>query len=122
MNRHISLVRRMALLLVAHARRLMLPKQAFWADGMLQEVHHIADDWAAFYWAMGCVFASYRKSISPTVLAVQTIKIFLVVLIGCFSYENFIGPLQAIGCYIHVSKSAMDVLASLPDDRMGCIS
>jgi hypothetical protein len=56
-----SILRSAALLCAAHARRVLLRRNQFWADGMQQEAHHIDDDWSALQWALGCVFASYAE-------------------------------------------------------------
>jgi hypothetical protein len=54
-----SILRSAALLCAAHARRVLLRRNPFWADGMEQEAHHIDEDWSALQWALGCVCASY---------------------------------------------------------------
>jgi hypothetical protein len=56
-----SILRSAALLCAAHARRVLLRRNQFWADGMEQEAHHIDDDWSALQWALGCVSASYAE-------------------------------------------------------------
>ena len=56
-----SILRTAALLCAAHARRVLLRRNPFWADGMEQEAHHIDDDWSALQWALGCVCASYAE-------------------------------------------------------------
>ncbi len=61
MSAHPSILRSAALLCAAHARRVLLRRNPFWADGMQQEAHHIDDDWSALQWALGCVFASYAE-------------------------------------------------------------
>ena len=56
-----SILRSAALLCAVHARRVLLRRRQFWADGMGLEAHHIDDDWSALQWALGCIFASYAE-------------------------------------------------------------
>jgi len=56
-----SILRSAALLCAGHARRVLLRRNPFWADGMEQEAYHIDDDWSALQWALGCVCASYSE-------------------------------------------------------------
>jgi hypothetical protein len=52
--------RRLALLLAQHAVNAMPGARAPWARAMRCELDHIADDAAAFRWALGCVLATYQ--------------------------------------------------------------
>lgn len=53
------LARRIAAALVNHAVRALPAKRVEWARAMSNEVNHIAHDFEALRWALGCVLASY---------------------------------------------------------------
>jgi hypothetical protein len=54
-----SLLRRLALALMAHAARILPPARSAWAAAMAHELQHIDGDLEALTWAAGCVLASY---------------------------------------------------------------
>jgi hypothetical protein len=53
--------RRLIAFLIAHARHVMPPDRAIWADAMQREAESIADGKAALSWALGCITASYGE-------------------------------------------------------------
>ncbi len=115
------MLRRMALILGGHARWVLWKRNAFWAEGIEQEIHHIRDDRAALSWAAGCVFASYREALRSHLVNGILPRAFLAALIFYLAGQNVVGPAQALGCYVHLSASALDVLALFPDDRIICV-
>jgi hypothetical protein len=89
---------------------------------MANEIHHIGNDRRALTWALGCLFASYKEAFSPGEMATRGIKAVLIAATFYFSYTNFIGPVQAVGCYVHLPQSALNFLENLPADRIICVS
>jgi hypothetical protein len=89
---------------------------------MANEIHHIESDCRALGWALGCVFASYSEAFNLGTVAAHGVKTVLVSIIFYFSYENLIGPVQAVGCYVHLPQSALNFLAGLPADKIICVS
>ena len=123
MNVRRSIPRQFALIAAAHAKRILAKRNAFWAEGMEQETHYIDDDWSALRWALGCVCASYMEtSKAKGPLLTSPIRIFLAGLIFYFSCENFLGPVQALLCYMQVSKPASQLLTFFPIERTMCIT
>ncbi|HWY61832.1 MAG TPA: hypothetical protein VNW15_08035 [Rhizomicrobium sp.] len=89
---------------------------------MEQEAQHIQNDWSALNWALGCVFASYLEITKTVDFFKGAARIFLATLILYFSCENFLGPVQALLCYLQLSKPALQLLAFFPIERTMCIS
>lgn len=58
MNAH-RIARRIAVGLVNHAVRVLPAERVEWARAMVSEVDHIANDFEALRWALGCALASY---------------------------------------------------------------
>lgn len=60
-----TLIRRLALIIVRYAGRVMPPDgtHSAWADAMRHEADCIGNDRAALRWALGCVRASYWQRI-----------------------------------------------------------
>lgn len=63
MNGSLSVTRRLALRLVAHAGRVLPDHRSDWAHAMARELAHLPDDTAALRWAFGAVSASYVERI-----------------------------------------------------------
>jgi hypothetical protein len=61
MNARASLVRRLALALIAHAADVLPPSRSPWGEAMKHELDHIDGDVEAVRWAAGCVIASYLE-------------------------------------------------------------
>lgn len=53
--------RSLAVRLLRHARHMLPPARAGWADALQHETEHVQGDWQALRWASGCVFAAYRE-------------------------------------------------------------
>jgi hypothetical protein len=56
--------RRIAAVLVSHAERMLPAEQAEWGRAMAAEVEHIANDFEAVRWALGCALASYLAGVN----------------------------------------------------------
>jgi hypothetical protein len=56
-------MRRWAFRLAAHAGKVMPDARAEWATALANELGAIADDYAAFRWAMGAVTTSYKERV-----------------------------------------------------------
>jgi hypothetical protein len=63
MSARASLVRRLAVALMAHAAEILPPARSTWAEAMIHEIRHMEGDLEALRWAVGCVLASYLESI-----------------------------------------------------------
>ena len=87
MIRSASALRRVAFVLVGHARRVLMRKEMSWAEGMEHEVHHIEDDRRALSWALGCTFASYKEAFALDASVTYVIKVLLLAAIFYFSYR-----------------------------------
>src|SRR5690606_15909852 len=56
-------VRRIALVLVACAARILPPEQVAWGDAMQAELHQVDRDRDALAWGFGCIVAASRQRI-----------------------------------------------------------
>jgi len=61
MSPRISVLRRLARALIAHAKSVLPPSRSLWAEAMKRELDHIENDFEAARWAAGCVIASYME-------------------------------------------------------------
>ncbi len=59
MKEGVSVLRRTAFVLMAHACRVLPPKRSEWGEAMKHELDHIENKWMALRWSAGCVVASY---------------------------------------------------------------
>jgi hypothetical protein len=116
------LLRRLAYMLMAHARRVLADRHGFWADGMETEARHITGDWDALCWSTGCVLASYKAIISALPVWTHVIRNILAGSMLYFAYDSLVGPVWALGCYAHFPQSALGFLASLPYDFITCVN
>ena len=87
MTKPASRLRRLALIVVGHARRVLMRKEMSWAEGMEHEVHHIEDDRRALGWALGCTFASYKEAFALDASVTYGINLLLLAAIFYFSYR-----------------------------------
>jgi hypothetical protein len=77
-----SLLRRIALALMAHAAAVLPPARSSWAEAMSHELQHIEGDLEASMWAAGCVLAGYvERSKVMNVLHTWYVRGFLALLI-----------------------------------------
>ena len=61
MNARASMVRRVALAVIAHATDVLPPSRSSWGEAMRHELDHIESDVEALRWAAGCAIASYLE-------------------------------------------------------------
>lgn len=102
MSGHPSIVRSAALLCAAHARRVLLRRNPFWADGMEQEAHHIDDDWNALQWALGCVFASYAEVLKAERFFIPFLaRLYLAAISLRYALDALSGPIAALECHLY---------------------
>jgi hypothetical protein len=87
MIRRRSVVRHFAVRLAAHAEKALPRSRADWASAMRNEVHHISGNHAAFKWALGCVFVSYRERMRTMIAGNPRISRWVLVLemLFCFT-------------------------------------
>ena len=77
-----SLLRRIALALMAHAAAVLPPTRSSWAEAMNHELQHIEGDLEGLMWAAGCVLAGYvERSKVMNVLHTWYVRGFLALLI-----------------------------------------
>jgi hypothetical protein len=76
------LMRRWAIRLTAHAGKVMPDARAEWATAIANELDSIANDHAAFRWAMGAVTTSYKERV--WVMRIIMTRAFLAACTGVF--------------------------------------
>lgn len=59
MSEPVSVLKRIALVLMTHASRVLPSARAEWGEAMRHELDHIESGWLALRWSAGCVIASY---------------------------------------------------------------
>jgi hypothetical protein len=97
-----SIPRSAALLCAAHARRVLLRRNQFWADGMEQEAHHIDDDWSALQWALGCVCASYAEVLKAERFFFPFVARLCLAAIALFYAQQLLsGLIAALECHLY---------------------
>jgi hypothetical protein len=97
-----SILRSAALLCAVHARRVLLRRNQFWADGMEQEAHHIDDDWSALQWALGCVCASYAEVLKAERFFVPFVaRLFLAAITLYYAQQPLSGMIAALECHLY---------------------
>jgi hypothetical protein len=97
-----SILRSAALLCAAHARRVLLRRNQFWADGMEQEAHHIDDDWSALRWALGCVFASYAEVLKAERFFIPVLaRLCLAAITLFYAQQPLSGMIGALECHLY---------------------
>ena len=71
MSERVSVVKRMAFVLMKRVSRVLPPARLEWGEAMRHELDHIESDWGALKWSVGCVVASYveRGNEHPSSLA-----------------------------------------------------
>jgi hypothetical protein len=76
MKERVSLPKRIALALMAHACRVLPSTRSEWGEAMKHELEHIDGNWMALRWSAGCVVASYieRSHERPNSLAAVVSK------------------------------------------------
>jgi hypothetical protein len=97
-----SILRSAALLCAAHARRVLLRRNQFWADGMEQEAHHIDDDWSALQWELGCVCASYAEVLKAERFFVPFVaRLCLAAITLFYAQQPLSGMIGALECHLY---------------------
>jgi hypothetical protein len=97
-----SILRSAALLCAAHARRVLLRRNQFWADGMEQEAHHIDDDWSALQWALGCVCASYTEVLKAERFFIPFLaRLFLAAISLRYALNGFDCLIAMLECHLY---------------------
>ena len=97
-----SILRSAAFLCAAHARRVLLRRNQFWADGMEQEAHHIDDDWSALQWALGCVSASYAEVLKAERFFVPLVaRLCLAAITLFYAQQPLSGLIAALECHLY---------------------
>jgi hypothetical protein len=97
-----SVLRSAALLCAAHARRVLLRRNPFWADGMEQEAHHIDDDWSALQWALGCVCASYAEVLKAERFFIPFVaRLCLAAITLFYAQQPLSGLIAALECHFY---------------------
>ena len=97
-----SILRSAALLSAAHARRVLLSRNPFWADGMEQEARHIDDDWSALQWALGCVCASYAEVLKAERFFVPFVaRLCLAAITLFYAQQPLSGMIAALECHLY---------------------
>jgi hypothetical protein len=83
MSARISLLRRLASALMAHAADIIPAARSPWGEAMKNELHQIEGDLEALTWAAGCVVASYvERSKLLNVMRTWYVRALLTVLIA----------------------------------------
>lgn len=59
--RRVSLFRRLALVMIARASKVLPPERTVWGEAMKRELDHIQGDLEALRWASGCLVAGYAQ-------------------------------------------------------------
>lgn len=78
-----STSRRLAVILMQHAARVLPEAHSPWGDAMRNELDHIESDRQALTWAFGCLIAGYVERVnSVSVIHKWYTRIFLALLIG----------------------------------------
>src|SRR5580698_4719269 len=97
-----SILRSAALFCAAHARRVLLRRNPFWADGMQQEARHIDDDWSALQWALGCVFASYAEVLKAERFFIPVLaRLCLAAITLRYALDPLSGLIAALECHLY---------------------
>lgn len=113
MKREESLIRRMAILLVSHAAKVLPPKREEWARAMVNEIDFLTEDRIALKWAIGCVYTSYWERVAD--MSVGTLRVSRAVLtvemLMCFGIPCmvFFGMLFHIGNFIPFNRDLFSV-------------
>jgi hypothetical protein len=87
-----SLRRRAAQLLMAHAARVVPPGKLNWGEAMLNELQAIDDDRVALRWAVGCVIAGYWER-TNAMLQTWYVRSAMACLIALLALREFFAPL-----------------------------
>lgn len=59
MSERTAFLRRIAISLMIHAKKVVPPERSEWAEAMQHELEYIERDLSALTWAVGCVMAGY---------------------------------------------------------------
>lgn len=86
-----TLARRIAIALAAHAKRVMPHHRTDWANAMQNELPHIQPDAAALRWTLGALFAAYLERAS-TLCSAPAIRILLAFPIAFQAFGAIFAP------------------------------
>ena len=117
-------MQRLAGWLLAHARHVMPPSRAPWAEAMQQEAASIGDEKSALSWALGCVTASYGERLRANYFFLPLlVRAYLVLVCLRYGLGKFAYFVNATGCQLFGGSYAITIpfnhLFLLPGNSFG---